>query len=137
VRALGSGGFTAAPPAPKSGPQWKGVTEFATGAGETGQLGLVVEDGASALKVCSVSIAPKATTTTLAAVLTAAVAATTPSGCVTGFLPASGEGAITQVNGYPALPAEKWKVSIDGAAAVQAKRSTQIKVGDTIYLKYE
>ena len=32
IRALGSGGFTATPPTPKSGPQWKGVTEFATGA---------------------------------------------------------------------------------------------------------
>lgn len=137
VRALGSGGFTATPPAPKSGPQWKGVTEFATGATETGQLALVVDDGVSALKICSVSLAPKATTTTLAAVLSAAVAATTPSGCVTGYLPGSGEGAITQVNGYPTTPAEKWKISIDGAAKVQAKRSTQIKVGDTIYLRYE
>jgi len=137
VRALGSGGFTAAPPAPKSGPQWKGVTEFATGATETAQLALVVDDGVSALKVCSVSFAPKATTTNLAAVLNAAVTATTPAGCVAGFLPASGEGAITQVNGYPVVPAEKWKVSIDGAAQVVAKRSTQIKVGETIYLKAE
>jgi hypothetical protein len=137
VRALGSGGFTATPPAPKSGPQWKGVTEFATGAAEIASLALVVDDGVSALKVCSVSLAPKATTTTLAAVLNAAVVGTTPASCVTGFLPGSGEGAITQVNGYPAVPAEKWKVSIDGAAKVQAQRSTQIKVGDTIYLRYE
>jgi hypothetical protein len=137
IRALGSGGFTAAPPAPKSGPQWKGVTEFATGAAETAQLGLVVDDGVSALKVCMVSFAPKATTTTLAAVLGAAVAGTTPSNCVSGFLPGSGEGAITQVNGYPAVPAEKWKVSIDGAASVLAKRSTQVKVGDTIHLRAE
>lgn len=34
VRALGSGGFTATPPAPAKGPQWKGVTEFATGESE-------------------------------------------------------------------------------------------------------
>ncbi len=136
VRALGSGGFTAAPPAPKSGPQWKGVTEFPTGGAETAQLALIVDDGVSALKVCSVSFAPGATTTTLAAVLNAAVAATTPSGCVTGFLPGSGEAAITQVNGYPAVPNAGWDISIDGAAEVQAKRSTQIKVGDTIYLKY-
>ena len=137
VRALGSGGFTAAPPAPKSGPQWKGVTEFATGATETAQLALIVNDGVSALKVCAVSLAPAATTTTLAVVLDAAVAGTTPAGCVSGFLPGSGTGAITQVNGYPAVPAEKWKVSIDGGAEVQAKRSTQIKVGDTVYLRYE
>jgi hypothetical protein len=137
VRALGSGGFTAAPPKPAKGPQWKGATEFATGAAETTSLALVVNDGISALKVCSVSLAPKATTTTLAVVLNGAVAATTPAGCVTGFLPGSGEGAITQVNGYPAVPAEKWKVSIDGGALAQAKRGTVVGVGDTIYLKYE
>jgi hypothetical protein len=137
VRALGSGGFTAVPPTPKSGPQWKGVTQFATGESEAASLALIVDNGASPLKVCSVSLAPKATTTTLAAVLNAAVAATTPTGCVTGFLPASGEGAITQVNGYPATPAEKWNVVIDGGSKVQAKRTTQINVGDTIYLKYE
>jgi hypothetical protein len=137
VRALGSGGFTATPPTPKSGSQWKGVTQFATGQSETASLALIVDDGANPLKVCSVSLAPKATTTTLAAVLNAAVAGTTPAGCVTGFLPASGEGAITQVNGYPAVPAEKWNVIIDGGSKTQAKRTTQINVGDTIYLKYE
>jgi hypothetical protein len=138
LRALGSGGFTATPPVPKSGgPQWKGVTQFATGESETAPLALIVDDGMSPLKVCSVSLAPKATTTTLATVLDAAVAGTTPSGCVSGFLPASGEGAITQVNGYPTTPAEKWNVVIDGGSKNQAKRSTQINVGDTIYLKYE
>jgi hypothetical protein len=137
VRALSAGGFTAVPPVPKSGPQWKGVTEFATGAAETTSLALVVDNGSSPLKVCSVTLAPQATTTTLATVLNAAVAGTTPASCVTGFLPASGEGAITQVNGFPATPAERWKVSIDGGALATAKRSTAIHVGDTIYLKYE
>jgi hypothetical protein len=137
VRALGSGGFTATPPAPKSGPQWKGVTEFATGEAETTSLALIVNDGSSPLKICSVGLAPKATTTTLATVLNAAVAGTTPASCVTGFLPASGEGAITQVNGFPAIPAERWKISIDGAVNETARRNTTIHVGDTIYLKYE
>ncbi|MET0558857.1 MAG: prenyltransferase/squalene oxidase repeat-containing protein [Solirubrobacterales bacterium] len=137
VRALGSGGFTATPPPPAKGPQWKGVSEFATGATETASLALIVDDGSSALRICSVSLAPKATATTLATVLSAAVAGTTPSGCVTGFLPASSEGAITQVNGYPAVPAERWKVSIDGGALATAKRGTAIHVGDTVYLKYE
>lgn len=138
VRALGSGNFTATPPTPSGGaPQWKGVTQFATGATETTSLALVVNDGVSPLKICSVTLAPEATTTTLAVVLNAAVAASTPAKCVTGFLPASGEGAITQVNGYPAAPAERWKVSIDGSALAQAKRNTPINVGDTIYLKYE
>jgi hypothetical protein len=137
IRALGSGGFTATPPAPAKGPQWKGVSEFATGESETNSLALIVDNGVSALKICSVSLAPKATTTTLAAVLDAAVKASAPAGCVSGYLPASGEGAITQVNGYPAVPAERWKVTIDGGTKASATRSTTIHVGDTIYLKYE
>jgi hypothetical protein len=137
VRALGSGGFTAAPPKPSKGEQWNGVTEFATGAGETTSLALIVDNGSSPLKICSVPLAPETATTTLAAVLDAAVKGTTPSGCVSGYLPASGEGAITQVNGSPASPAEKWNVTIDGGAKNQAKRNTTIHVGDTIYLKYE
>jgi hypothetical protein len=137
VRALGSGGFTATPPVPSKGPQWKGVSEFATGETETASLALIVDNGTSPLKICSVSLAPKATTTTLATVLNAAVAGTTPASCVTGFLPASGEGGITQVNGFPTTPAEKWNISVDGGTKVQAKRSTTIHVGDTIYLKYE
>jgi hypothetical protein len=137
IRALGSGGFTATPPKPAKGPQWRGVGEFATGATEATSLALIVDDGSSALRICSVSLAPKAATTTLSTVLNAAVAVSAPAECVTGFLPGSGAGAITQVNGYPAVPAERWKVSIDGAALSQANRSTVIHVGDTIYLKYE
>lgn len=137
VRALGSGGFTAAPPKPAKGEQWKGVTEFAVGETETASLALVVDNGSSPLKICSVSLAPKATTTNLATVLNAAVAGTTPASCVTGFLPASGEGAITQINGFPASPAEKWNITIDGGTKAQAKRNTTIHIGDTIYLRYE
>jgi len=137
VRALGSGGFTAAPPKPAKGEQWKGVTEFAVGETETASLALIVDNGSSPLKICSVSLAPKATTTNLATVLNAAVAGTTPASCVTGFLPASGEGAITQINGFPASPAEKWNITIDGGTKAQAKRNTTIHVGDTIYLRYE
>lgn len=131
VRALGAGGFTAVPPTPASGPQWQGVTEFATGGSESTSLALVIENGGSP-SVCSVTLAPGATTTTLATVLNAAVAGTTPAGCVTGFAPASGSGAITQINGTTAA----WKVSIDGAAKVTAERSTVIHVGDTIDLSH-
>jgi hypothetical protein len=137
IRALGSGGFTAVPPKPASGAQWTGATEFATGGAETTSLALVVETGTGAPSVCSVTLAPGATTTTLATVLNAAVAGTTPAGCATGFLPSSGSGAITQVNGWPTAPAERWKVSIDGGAEVTATRATVIHVGDTIDLSYE
>jgi len=137
VRALGSGGFTAAPPKPSKGEQWNAVSEFATGATESTSLALIVDNGSSPLKICAVTLAPEATTTTLAKVLTAAVGGTTPASCVTSFLPGSGEGAITQVNGFPVSPAEKWNVTIDGGTKAQAKRNTVIHVGDTIYLKYE
>jgi hypothetical protein len=137
VRALGSGGFTAAPPKPSKGEQWNAVTEFATGATESTSLALIVDNGSSPLKICSVTLAPEATTTNLAKVLTIAVGGTTPASCVTSFLPGSGEGAITQVSGFPASPAEKWNVTIDGGTKAQAKRNTLIHVGDTIYLKYE
>jgi hypothetical protein len=132
VRALGAGGFTAVPPVPASGPQWKGVTEFATGGSESTSLALVIETGAGSPSVCSVTLAPGATTTTLATVLNAAVAGTTPAGCVTSFEPGSGSGAITQVNGTTAA----WKVSIDGGTKVTAERSTVIHVGDTIDLSH-
>jgi hypothetical protein len=56
---------------------------------------------------------------------------------VTGFQPGSGSGAITQVNAWPTVPAERWKVSIDGGVKVTATRSTVIHVGDTIDLSYE
>ncbi len=137
VRALGSGGFTAAPPKPSKGEQWNAVTEFATGATETTSLALIVDNGSSPLKICAVTLAPEATTTTLAKVLSAAVAGTTPASCVTSFLPGSGEGAITQVNGFPASPEARWNVTIDGGSKAQAKRNTVIHVGDTIYLKFE
>lgn len=137
VRALGSGGFTATPPAPTGGlPQWKGETEFGKGKTETAPLMLVVDDGVSALKVCSVSLAPEASATTLSKVLDAAVKASTPAACVTGYLPGSGTGAITQVNGFPVSPEEKWNVAIDGGTKKQAKRNTEIHLGDTIYLRF-
>jgi hypothetical protein len=131
VRALGAGGFTAVPPTPASGPQWKGVTEFATGGSESTSLALVIENGGSP-SVCSVTLAPGTTTTTLATVLNAAVAATTPAGCVTSFEPGSGTGAITAVNGTAAA----WKVAIDDGTKVTAERSTVIRVGDTIDLSH-
>jgi hypothetical protein len=136
IRALGSGGFTATPPVPSAGPQWKGETEFGKGKTETDSLMLVIDNGVSALKVCSVSLAPEAAATTLSKVLDAAVKATTPASCVTGYLPASGTGPITQINGSPASPEEKWNIVIDGGTKVQAKRNTEIHVGDTIYLKF-
>lgn len=137
VRALGSGGFTATPPVPTGGlPQWKAETVFGTGKTETAPLMLIVDNGSSPLKVCSVSLAPEATTTTLSKVLDAAVKATTPASCVTGYLPGSGTGAITQINGFPVSPEEKWNIVIDGGAKKQAKRGTEIRLGDTIYLKF-
>jgi hypothetical protein len=138
VRALAGAGFTAEPPTPTGGlPRWKAETEFGTKATETAPLALIVNNGSSALKVCSVTVAPKTATTTLATVLTAAVSGTTPASCVTGYLPASGSGAITQINEFPKTPEERWYVSIDGGEEKVAKRNTEIRLGDTIYLHFK
>jgi hypothetical protein len=136
VRALAGGGFTATPPVPTGGlPQWKAETEFGTKKTEPAPLALIVDNG-STLKVCSVSVAPEATTTTLSKVLDTAVKGTTPASCVTGYLPSSGTGPITQINGFPTSPEEKWNIVIDGGEKKQAKRNTTIHLGDTIYLKF-
>jgi hypothetical protein len=134
IRALGTGGFTATPPKPAGGPQWNAATEFPTGKTETASLALVVEDGVHALKVCSVTLTPKAATVSLETVLKAAVAGTTPSGCLTSY---TGSSAITQVNSYPAAPEERWYLSIDGGAEAKALLSATIHVGDTIYLRFK
>jgi hypothetical protein len=134
VRALAGGGFTSAPPTPESGEKWLAATEWESGV--AAPLALIVEYGGTQ-KVCSVTITPSGTTVTLAKVLETAVAGTTPSGCVTSFLPASGTGAITQINEYPEPSAAKWQISIDGGTAAQAKRNTTVHLGDTVYLAAE
>jgi hypothetical protein len=133
VRALAGAGFTAKPPKPKGGaPKWLAETGFQ--AGVHTPLTLVVDNGTASLKVCSVSVAPSTATTTLAAVLEAAEASSTPSGCVSSFEPTSGFGAITQVNGSPSPAEAKWDVSIDGGKEKAAKRTSKIELGDTISL---
>jgi hypothetical protein len=134
VRALAGAGFTAAPPTPTSGEKWLAATEWESGV--AAPLALVIEYGTT-LKVCSVSVAPSGGTTTLAKVLETAVAGTTPTGCVANFSAATGTNAINQINSYPSPAASKWEISIDGGALSQAKSTTTIHLGDTIYLQYE
>jgi hypothetical protein len=134
LRSISGGGFTATPPTPRSGaPRWLFSPAFAPGV--QSRLGLVINDGTSALKVCSVLITPAKATTTLAAVLEAAKASSVPAGCVTDFEPASGGGAITRINGRPAPAEPRWSLSIDGGKEVLAKRSTAIRLGNVISLK--
>lgn len=138
VRALAGAGFTADPPVPTGElPQWEGETQFGTGGTETAPLALIIDDGVSDLEICSVTFAPKAKTTELDNVLDAAEKASSPSGCVSSYLPGGGGAAISQINGYPETPETKWTISIDGAEPEQAKRHTDIELGDTIYLKFE
>lgn len=134
VRALAGAGFTAKPPKPKGGaPRWLSESGFQTGVHSP--LALIIDNGTSNLKACSVSLAPHTPTTTLAAVLEAAEASSTPLGCVGGFAPATGSGAITQVNGSPSPAEAKWDISIDGGKEKAAKRTTKIELGDTISLQ--
>ncbi len=134
VRALAGAGFTATPPVPAGGlPQWEYETSFSSSTAVKSPLALIINNGTSTLKACSVSVAPGSSTTTLEAVLRAAEASSSPTGCVTGF---KSEGqSITQINGSPATAAPDWNVSIDGGAEAGAATTTVIHVGDTIYLR--
>jgi hypothetical protein len=136
VRALAGAGFTATPPVPTGGlEQWFAASNFSTSSSVKSPLALIINNGTGTLKVCSVSLAPEATTSTLEAVLKAAEAGSTPKECVTGHKSESATKAITQINGYPSTPAPEWDVSIDGGAEEQAKTGKVIHLGDTIYLR--
>jgi hypothetical protein len=136
IRALAGAGFTKTPPVPTGGlEQWVAESSFSTSKSVKSPLAVIINNGTSTLKFCSVSLAPEATTTTLEAVLKAAEAASTPSECVTGHKSESATKAITQINGYPATAAPEWDVSIDGGSEEQAKTTKTIHLGDTIYLR--
>jgi Prenyltransferase and squalene oxidase repeat len=135
LRALAGGGFTAAPPKPPGADRWVYETQFSTSKSVTALLSLIIDRGSGPLEVCAVKISPQAAKTTLADVLQAAEGSAEPAGCVTGFSPASGAGAITSIDGAPVPPDADWKVSIDGGHEKQAKRNTPIEIGDTIYLR--
>ncbi|MFJ3493628.1 hypothetical protein ACIPPJ_08500 [Streptomyces sp. NPDC086091] len=136
LRAVAGGGFTSAPPAPVTpgAPQWVAQGTFASGTAT--RLALTVDDGAGGLKVCAVALTPTGTTTTLGAVLDAAVGAATPSGCVTTVTPSSGTGTITSLNGKANSGSTTWKASVDGAAFGTATRQQVVNVGDTIALRW-
>lgn len=137
VRSLAGAGFTVAPPVPTGGlEQWFAETNFSASEAVKSPLTLIVDNESSAMKVCSVSIAPKEATTTLGKVLEAAEAASTPAGCVTGHASEVGTEAITQISGFPVAPKALWDYSIDGGGEAQAKLSTTIHLGDTIYLRF-
>jgi hypothetical protein len=133
VRALAGAGFTAAPSKAKGQPLWVYEKKFTVS--DTTELGLIINTGSSPLQVCSVSLTPTSTKVTLASVLEAAETSATPAGCVSGFTPTSGKGAITSIDGSPNPPQASWRVSIDGGAETPATRKTHIGIGDTIYLK--
>ncbi|MGW0948611.1 hypothetical protein ACWD4O_39475 [Streptomyces sp. NPDC002623] len=135
LRAVAGGGFTSAPPVPVTAgaPQWVGESSLTSGTAT--KLALTVDDGTGALKVCSVALTPTGSTTTLGAVLDAALSAATPSGCVTAVTPSSGTGAVTSLNGTANSGANTWKVSIDGSAFTIAARETTVGVGDTIAVR--
>ncbi|MFD9880978.1 prenyltransferase/squalene oxidase repeat-containing protein [Streptomyces alboflavus] len=135
LRAVAGGGFMAAPPTPTTAgaSRWAATSDFTPGTATS--LALTVDDGTS-LKVCSVAFTPTAKTTTLGAVLDAASSSATPAGCVTSVTPGSGTGTITALNGKANSGGSTWKASVDGAAAAGAARDKEIKLGDTISLRY-
>ncbi|MEU4086504.1 hypothetical protein [Streptomyces aureus] len=136
LRAVAGGGFTATPPVPTTpgAPQWVSQGSFTSGT--AAKLALTVDDGAGGLKVCSVALTPTGSTTTLGAVLDAAVGAATPSGCVTSVTPSSGTGTITALNGKANSGSNTWKVSIDGSSFAAASRGQSVGVGSTIAVRW-
>ncbi|MFE2044359.1 hypothetical protein ACFXAZ_26235 [Streptomyces sp. NPDC059477] len=136
LRAVAGGGFTSPPPVPvtSGAPQWVGQSTFTSGTATS--LPLTVDDGAGGLKVCSVPVTPTGGTTTLGAVLDAAITGATPSGCVTALTPASGTGTITALNGKANSGTNTWKVSVDGAPFTAATRQSTVNVGDTIAVRW-
>jgi hypothetical protein len=136
VRALAGAGFTVTPPVPSGGlEQWFAESNFSTSKTVKSPLALIINNGTSTLKVCSVAVAPEEATTTLETVLKAAEAGSTPKECVISHQSEAGTKAITQINGFPSTPAPKWELSIDGAAETQAKLTSAVHLGDTIYLR--
>lgn len=134
VRALAGAGFTVTPPVPTGGlEQWFAASGFSTETVKS-PVTLIINNESSALKVCSVTFAPKETTTTLEKVLVAAEAESAPTACVSGH--SSEAGAISQINGYPAPAKALWDYSIDGGAEKQATLTSEIHLGDTIYLRF-
>ncbi|MFD4375118.1 hypothetical protein ACFXKE_24110 [Streptomyces sp. NPDC059202] len=136
LRAVAGGGFTSAPPVPVTpgAPQWVAQSAFTSGTAT--KLALTVDDGAGNLKVCSVALTPTGTTTTLGAVLDAALTASTPSACVTGLTPSSGTGTITTLNAKANSGPNTWKASVDGSTFTSATREKPIAIGDTIALRW-
>ncbi len=136
VRALAGGAFTATPPVPTGGvEQWFAESNFSTSKTVKSPLALIINNGTSTIKLCSVSLAPEAATTTLEGVFKAAERGSTPKECVTSHKSDSATKAVTQINGDPSTPAPEWDISIDGSAEEQAKTSKVIHLGDTIYLR--
>lgn len=134
VRALAGAGFTVTPPVPTGDlEQWFAASGFSTEAVKS-PVTLIINNESTALKVCSVTFAPKETTTTLEKVLVAAEAESAPAACVTGH--AAESGAISQINGYPSPAKALWDYSVDGGAEKQATLSSEIHLGDTIYLRF-
>ncbi|MEV7326142.1 hypothetical protein [Streptomyces sp. NPDC093970] len=136
LRAVAGAGFTATPPAPTTAgaPQW--VAQSSLTSGTATKLALTVDDGAGNLKVCSVALTPTGATTTLGAVLDAAVGSASPAGCVTAVTPSSGTGTITTLNGKANSGSNTWKVGIDGGAFATATRATTVGVGDTVAVRW-
>ncbi|HTA97384.1 MAG TPA: hypothetical protein VK730_07045 [Solirubrobacteraceae bacterium] len=134
VRALAGAGFTVTPPVPTGGlEQWFAESGF-SGEAVKSPVTLIINNESTALKVCSVTFAPKETTTTLEKVLMAAEAESAPAKCVTEH--SSEAGAISQINGYPSPAKALWDYSIDGGAEKQATLTSEIHLGDTIYLRF-
>ena len=119
VRALAGEAFSAEPPrrAAAADPRWRPVP--AVSEGTATPHALAIDDGAGAVRFCSVTVAVGAT---LAALLDAAP-------CVDAFVAAGG--SVTEVNGREGA----WRVRLDHAPEGVAAESKVVAFGDTVALR--
>ena len=121
-------------PVTSGAPTWVAASGFTPGTAT--RLAVIIDNGSGSIRPCAVTLTPTAATTTLGAVLDAAVGTATPGGCVTALNPTSGTGTITSINGLANSGSSTWKVARDGGTPATATRGTTVTVGDTVYLRY-
>ena len=137
VRALGSGGFTATPPIPSSGlPQWKAVTEFGTGETETASLALIVDNGLAAQGL--LGLAGPGSDHDDPGRRCSTPRSSEQSGLLRDRLPARQRHRARSPRSTDSRSARPKNGTSRSTAVTknQAKRGTEIHVGDTIYLKF-
>lgn len=136
VRPLGGIGFSTEPPARLDGVSPAIRPAATVAAGTTVPITLVIDHGPGAddVRMCRVDIEAGSD---LSQLLTAAEAASAPSGCVVEFQAQMGAAGVrlTSLNGVAETTDYEWQARVDGSAP-RAELATPIGFGDLVFLKF-